>query len=73
VTNILNETKMNHTMKTREGVIVTITGVPTRLHEYEGETIKSYSFGVAFRLEQLVRAVVAQDPTPGREVELEFA
>jgi hypothetical protein len=73
VSNILNETKMNHTMKTREGVIVTITGVPTRLHEYEGEPIKSYSFGVAFRLEQLVRAVVAQDPTPGREVELEFA
>jgi hypothetical protein len=73
VSNILNETKMDHTMKTREGVIVTITGVPTRLHEYEGETIKSYSFGVACRLEQLVRAVVAQDPTPGREVELDFA
>jgi hypothetical protein len=73
VTNILNETKMNHTMKTREGVTVTITGVPTRLHEYEGETIKAHSFGVALRLEQLINAVVAQDPTPGREVELEFA
>jgi hypothetical protein len=73
VSNILNETKMNHTMKTREGVIVTITGVPTRLHEYEGQTIKSHSIGVAFRLEQLINAVVAQDSTPGREVELEFA
>ena len=70
---ILNETKMAYTITTREGVIVTITGVPTRLHQYEGETIKSHSFGVALRLEQLVKAVVAQDPTPGREVELEFA
>jgi hypothetical protein len=69
---ILNETKMAYTITTREGVVVTITGVPTRLHQYEGETIKSHSFGVALRLEQLVKAVVAQDPTPGREVELEF-
>ena len=73
MTNILNETKMNHCIKTREGVIVTITGVPTRLHEYEGETIKAHSLGVALKLEQLINAVVAQDPTPGREVELEFA
>jgi hypothetical protein len=70
---ILNETKMAYTITTREGVTVTITGVPTRLHQYEGETIKSHSFGVALRLEQLVKAVVAQDPTQGREVELEFA
>jgi hypothetical protein len=69
---ILNETKMAYTITTREGVVVTITGVPTRLHQYEGETIKSHSFGVALRLEQLVKAVVVQDPTPGREVELEF-
>ena len=70
---ILNETKMAYTITTREGVMVTITGVPTRVHQYEGETIKSHSFGVALRLEQLVNAIVAQDPTPGRAVELEFA
>ena len=70
---LLNETKQNYTITTREGVLVTITGVPTCLHQYEGETIKSHSFGVAFRLEQLVKAIVAQDPTPGRTVELEFA
>ena len=70
---ILNETKMAYTITTREGVTVTITGVPTSLHEYEGEVIKSHSFGVALRLEQLVKAVVAQDPTPGRSVEIEFA
>ena len=70
---LLNETKQNYTIATREGVLVTITGVPTCLHQYEDEIIKSHSFGVAFRLEQLVNAIVAQDPTPGRTVELEFA
>ncbi len=70
---ILNETKMAYTITTREGVTVTITGVPTRIHHYEGEVIKSHSFGVALRLEELTRRAVELDPTPGRVVELEFA
>jgi hypothetical protein len=70
---ILNEIKLNYEITTREGVHVTITGVPTRLRSYEGQEIQTHSMAVALRLEQLVKAVVAQDPTPGREVELEFA
>jgi hypothetical protein len=70
---ILNEVKLNYEIITREGVHVTITGVPTRLRSYEGEEIQTHSIAVALRLEQLVNAVVAQDPTPGRTVELEFA
>jgi hypothetical protein len=74
VTNILNETREDYAIATREGVIVKITGVPTRTRTgFDGEPLKTHSMGVALRLEQLVRAVVAQDPTPGREVELEFA
>ena len=69
---ILNETKLDYIITTREVVTVTITGVPTHLHEYEGETIRSHSFGVALRLEQLVKAVVAQDGTPGRAIVVEF-
>ena len=70
---ILNETKMDYTITTREGVTVTITGVPTELHELEGQTIKAHGMGVALRLEALVNAAVEQDSTPGRTVELEFA
>ena len=70
---VLNEMKMNYEITTREGVHVTITGVPTKIRMYEGEEIQTHSIGVALRLEQLVKAAVAQDPTPGRVVELEFA
>jgi hypothetical protein len=68
---ILNETKKDHVITTREGVHVTVTGVPTKIRTCEGEEI--HSIGVALRLEQLVKATVAQNPTPGRVVELEFA
>jgi hypothetical protein len=70
---ILNEVRTTYTITSREGVHVTITRVPTRFHQLEnGVELKSYSMAVALRLETLVRAAVAQDPTPGATVELEF-
>ncbi len=69
---VLNEVKMNYQITTREGVRVTITGVPTRVRYFEGQEMQTHSIAVALRLEQLVRAVVAQDPNAGRLVELEF-
>ena len=70
---VLNETKTEYQITTREGVHVTITGVPTRLRFHVGQPLDPYSMAVAMRLETLVRAVVAQDPTAGRTVQLEFA
>jgi hypothetical protein len=70
---VLNEIKLNYEITTREGVHVTITGVPTRVRTYEGQELQTHSMAVAMRLEALVRAVVAQDQTPGRSVQLEFA
>jgi hypothetical protein len=63
---VLNEVKMDYRITTREGVHVTITGVPTRVRYFEGEEMQTHSIAVALRLEQLVRAVVAQDPSAGR-------
>jgi hypothetical protein len=70
---VLNEVKMDYRITTREGVHVTITGVPTRVRYFEGEEMQTHSIAVALRLEQLVRAVVAQDPSAGRVAKLEFA
>jgi hypothetical protein len=48
--------------------------VPTRLRHFEnGEEFQTHSFAVALRLEALVKAIVEQDPTPGRTAEHEFA
>jgi hypothetical protein len=72
--NILGEIKTNFEIDTREGVRVTITGVPTHIHHLpDGEEFQAHSFAVALRLEALVKAIVAQDPTPGRTAEHEFA
>ena len=71
---VLNEIKMEYDVTTPEGVYVKITGVPTRLrHDENGEEFQTHSFAVALRLEALVKAVVAQNPSAGRAVELEFA
>jgi hypothetical protein len=71
---ILNEIKMDYDITTPEGVYVKITGVPTRLRHFEnGEEFQTHSFAVALRLEALVKAIVEQDPTPGRTAEHEFA
>jgi hypothetical protein len=71
---ILNEIKLDYKITTREGVHVTITGVPTHIHHLpDGEEMRPHSIAVALRLESLVRALVAQDPTPGRTAEHEFA
>ena len=70
---VLNETKTDYRITTREGVHVTITGVPTRLRFHDGQPLETHSMAVAMRLETLVRAVVAQDSTSGRTVQLEFA
>ena len=71
---ILNEVKLDYKFTTREGVHVTITGVPTRLrHAENGEEIQIHGFAVALRLEQLVRALVTQDPTTGKQAQTEFA
>ncbi len=71
---VLGEIKMEYDVTTPEGVYVKITGVPTRLRHYEnGEELQTHSFAVALRLEALVKAVVAQDPSAGRLVQLEFA
>ncbi len=72
--NILGEIKTNFEIDSREGVHVTITGVPTHIHHLpDGEEMRAHSIAVALRLESLVRALVAQDPTPGRTTEHEFA
>ncbi len=71
---ILNEVKMDYQITTREGVHVTIKGVPTHIHHLpDGEELRAHSMGVALRLETLVRALVEQDPSAGRKAELEFA
>jgi hypothetical protein len=71
---VLNEVKMDYTITTRDGVHVTITGVPTRLHHLpDGEVMEGHSIAVALRLESLVKALVAQDPTAGRHAQTEFA
>ena len=70
---VLNETKTEYQITTKGGVYVTITGVPTRLRFYDGQLLETHSMTVAMRLETLVRAVVAQDPTAGRTMQLEFA
>jgi hypothetical protein len=73
MTNILNETKEDYAINTREGVTVKITGVPTRTRTgFDGEPLKTHSMGVALRLEQLTRRAVELNPTPGTTVELEF-
>lgn len=70
---ILNEVKLDYKLTTREGVHVTITGVPTRVRHYEGQEMQTHSIAVALRFEQLVRALVAQDPTAGKQTQTEFA
>ena len=70
---VLNEVKLNYEITTREGVHVTVTGVPTRIRLFEGQEMQTHSIAVALRLESLVKAIVAQNETPGRTVELEFA
>jgi hypothetical protein len=71
---ILNETRKDYAITTREGVLVKITGVPTRTRPgFDGEPLDSYSMGVALRIEELTRRAVQLNPTPGATVELEFA
>jgi hypothetical protein len=71
---ILNEVKTNFEVTTPEGVHVVVTGVPTRFRvDEKGEEFQTHSFAVALRLESLVKAIVAQDPTAGRQAQIEFA
>jgi hypothetical protein len=63
---VLGEIKMDYQITTKEEVHVTIKGVPTHIHHLpDGEELKAHSMGVALRLETLVRALVAQDPSAG--------
>jgi hypothetical protein len=71
---IKNEIKRDYTFTTKDGVDVTITDVPMRLHKNEiGEEVRGFSIGVALRIEELSNAIVQEYQNPGESVIVPFS